>query len=126
MTEYELGELLHNNYEGLWQAAQMYFTLVSAYIIVAYLVGAKLSRVQNSIITGLYLVWMVGLIVAQHATSTQTMRVSNELVTMGSALLSEAAYAESMLGVFSFIVVQVLGVMASLWFMLSVRHRRVE
>ena len=126
MTEYELGELLHNNYEGLWQGAQMYFTLVSAYLIVVYLIGFRLSRVQISIITGLYLVWMAGVILAQHATSLQTMHVSNELLAQGSSLLPQAAYTESQAGVFSFLVVQVLGIAASLWFMWSVRHPKTE
>ena len=51
MTEYELGEMLYNTYENLWNSAQMYFTLVSAYLITGYLVGAKLTTQQNKIVT---------------------------------------------------------------------------
>jgi hypothetical protein len=45
MTEYELGEMLYNTYDGLWQGSQMYFTLFSAYLVIAYLVGTKLNVV---------------------------------------------------------------------------------
>ncbi len=126
MTEFELGEMLHNNYEGLWQAAQMYFTLVSAYLVVAYLIGAKLGKGQNAVITGLYLVWIAGVIQAQYTTSTQTMRISDQLLSMGSTILPYAAKSQTQAGIYSFIVVQVLGVVASLWFMWSVRHPKTQ
>ncbi len=126
MTEYELGEILHNNYGGLWQAAQMYFTLVSAYLAVAYLVGAKLTKGQNLVVTGLYLVWIAGVIQAQYTTSTQTMRISDELILISSTILPAADKAQTQAGIFSFIVVQVFGVIASLWFMWSLRHHKKE
>ncbi len=126
MTEYELVEILHNNYEALWQAAQMYFTLVSAYLVVAYLVGAKLTKGQNLVITGLYLVWIAGVIQAQYTTSNQTMRISDELISISSTILPLAAKTQTQAGIFSFIFVQVLGVIASLWFMWSVRRSREE
>ena len=47
MTEYELGEMLYNTYDGLWQGSQMYFTLFSAYLVIAYLVGTKLNRAHK-------------------------------------------------------------------------------
>ena len=126
MTEYELGELLHNNYDGLWQSAQMYFTLVSAYIVVAYLVGQKLTRVQIGIITGLYLVWVIGITQAHYSTSVQMIQVSDSLLAIGSDILPRAVRDQTRAGVYSFALVQVLGIIASLYFMWSVRHPKTE
>ena len=124
MTEYELAEILHNNYDGLWQSAQMYFTLVSAYLVVAYLIGSKLSWGQNAVITGLYLVWVLGVVQAQYTTTMQTLLVSDQLLQMGSLIVPPAAKSEIQAGVYSFMVVQIAGILASLWFMWSCRHPR--
>ena len=126
MTEFELGEILHNNYDGLWQGAQMYFTLVSAYLVVAYLIGDKLTRGQNTIVTGLYVVWVAGVILGQYSTSAQMMIVSQELLSIGSKILPDAIRNPTQVGVYSFLVVQFLGVVASLYFMWTVRHPRTE
>jgi hypothetical protein len=122
MTEYELGEILHSNYAGLWQGAQMYFTLVSAYLVVAYLVGAKLSSGQNAVVTALYIVWVAGVTQWQYTTSTQTLGIIDELLSIESVILPSPAESEVQVVLYGFLVVQVLGILASLWFMWKVRH----
>ena len=122
MTEYELGEMLYNTYDGLWQGSQMYFTLVSAYLVVAYLVGAKLTNTQNLIVTGLYFVWTVGIIQSQYSTGVQMMGITDQLLSSSSSFLSVDVGAQTKAGVYSFLTVQPLGLCASLYFMWSVRH----
>ena len=91
MTEYELGEMLYNTYDGLWQGSQMYFTLVSAYLIIAYLVGSKLDKAQNFIVTGLYIVWTVGIIQSQYSTSVQMVGITDLLLSSESTFLPSEA-----------------------------------
>ena len=126
MTEYELGEMLYNTYDGLWQGSQMYFTLVSAYLIVAYLVGAKLNRAQNAIVTGLYCVWTIGLIQSQYSTSVQMIGITDQLLSSNSSFLSNDVGAQTQAGVYTFLIVQMLGLVASLYFMWSVRRADIE
>jgi hypothetical protein len=126
MTEYELGEMLYNTYDGLWQGSQMYFTLVSAYLIVAYLVGAKLNRTQNAIVTGLYCVWTIGIIQSQYSTSIQMIGITGQLLSSNASFLPTDVGAQTQAGVYSFLVVQMLGLLASLYFMWSVRHPKTE
>ena len=126
MTEYELGEMLYNTYDGLWQGSQMYFTLVSAYLVVAYLVGAKLNRVQNLIVTGLYFVWTLGIIQSQYSTSVQMIGITDQLLSSNASFLSVDVGAQTQAGVYSFLAVQLLGLLASGYFMWSVRHPKTE
>ena len=104
----------------------MYFTLVSAYLVVAFLVGAKLSRVQNLIVTGLYFVWTVGIMQSQYSTSIQMIGITDQLLSLSSSFLSADVGTQTQAGVYSFLVVQLLGLFASLYFMWSVRHPKTE
>ncbi len=56
MTEFELVDAIQSvmanataNFTGL-------VTLITGYLVVAYIVGSKLSKLQNSIITSLFLI----------------------------------------------------------------------
>ncbi len=124
MTEYELGEMLYNTYDGLWQGSQMYFTLVSAYLIIAYLVGSKLDKAQNLIVTGLYVVWTVGIIQSQYSTSVQMVGITDLLLSSESTFLPSEVGTQTQAGVYTFLVVQVLGLIASLYFMWTVRRSK--
>ena len=124
MTEYELGEMLYNTYDGLWQGSQMYFTLVSAYLVIAYLVGAKLDKAQNLIVTGLYVVWTVGIIQSQYSTSIQMVGITHQLLSSESTFLPAEVGTQTQAGVYTFLIVQVLGLLASLYFMWTVRRSR--
>jgi hypothetical protein len=123
MTEYEMGELLHNSFDTLWESSQMYFTLVSAYLVVAYLVGDKLTRKQYWIINVLYFLWVFGLIQTQFVSGIGAIRLAANIADQGNILVGQ--YANGFLmefGIFSFTVVMICGVFASLFFMWTIRH----
>lgn len=123
MTEYEMGELLYNTYDTLWETSQMYFTLVSAYLVVAWLVGTKLTRGQYVIVTALYLFWVVGIIQTQVFTGLSTVNLAASLASNHGILMREYGSGAAMLiGIYSFTLVMVCGVFASLYFMWSIRH----
>ena len=126
MTEFELGEMLHNQFTVMWQAAQMYFTLVSAYLIASYMVGTKLTRQQNAVITSLYVVWVTSVIIGQITSVSAVLRLVNALLAIDSVALGSGTSLETESAVYAFMFVQIAGVLASLWFMWSMRHPKTE
>ena len=103
----------------------MYFTLVSAYLIVSYLVGEKLTRPQHFIVTSLYVIWAIGLVQTQVSTGLGAIRIAGIIENQREYLLG--VDADSMvlrLGIFGFTAVMVFGVVASLYFMWSVRNSK--
>jgi hypothetical protein len=124
MTEFELGEMLYNAYALSTEGAAIYFTLVTAYLATSYLVGDKLTTAQMLIISALYVIWSLGLINVQY---TQILAVSGfqrELASLGgSPLLIEQ---NTQVATWSFIGVQITGMLASLYFMWSVRQTKIE
>ena len=127
MTEYEMGELLYNTYDTLWESSQMYFTLVSAYLVVAYLVGAKLTRPQYMVITVLYLFWAAGVIQTQIFTGIGSLRLAKYIASNGEVLVGQYGAGTAMqIGIYGFTAVMVCGVFASLYFMWSIRHPNTQ
>lgn len=55
MTAYELADLAQSNFANGTSAFAVFLSVVSAYIVAAYLVGAKLTRIQSRIVTILFL-----------------------------------------------------------------------
>ena len=125
MTEYELGEMMHAQSAQMWQAGQMYFTLVSAYLVVGYLAGSKLTSAQARVITVLYLVWIATIVAGQISAGVAYGRIEAVLFEMGSHAVAGSNF-ETPLTIYSFLAVQLAGIIASLWFMWSIRHPKEE
>ena len=124
MTEYELGEMMHAQSAQMWQSGQMYFTLVSAYLVVGYLAGARLTRAQVGVVTSLYLIWVASVVVGHVTAGATYMRLQLALSEMESLAVGHVAEAPLVMTAFS--LVQIVGVFASLWFMWSVRHSKTH
>lgn len=56
MTEYELVDAAGTYHDIAISTLMAYFSVLCGYLLVAYLVGARLTRLQTIVITGLYLV----------------------------------------------------------------------
>jgi len=122
-----MGELLNNSFDTLWETSQMYFTLVSAYLVVAYLVGEKLTRTQCRIITVLYLFWVAGVIQTQLFSGIGALRLAGIIAETGTVLIGRYGDGLAMkIGIYSFSIVMICGVLASLYFMWTVRHSKTE
>ena len=104
----------------------MYFTLVSAYLVVSYLVGHQLTRIQTTIITSLYLVWVTGIVDAQRTESFINLGLTNELLLRNSIVMPDQVAATADFGLYAYIAVQIAGVAASLFFMWNVRYPRTD
>ena len=134
MTEYEIADLAVSTQELViqqWQLAQgmaerafdviqQSGNLLFGYLIVAYFVGAQLTRVQLAILNVLYLIWQLRLfftlsIVGGNANILLgEMRINSpELVPDGPSLLSGLALLSCL-------------ILASLYFMWSIRHPKTK
>lgn len=120
MTEYELFELLQGFYEKMNVDATIYFTLVSAYLVVAFLVGSNLTRIQLLIVNTLYILWSVGTINSLYIGMLAAVRLQDGLVEMKSRFY--VGDTSTTFWVLGFMLIQAAGIIASLYFMWSVRH----
>lgn len=131
MTEFEtrilatdVAQLMTALADVLGTHASIFLTLISGYLVVAYLVGEKLTRLQVSIATAIYIVAATyeGLFLAS------TFRAL--VLARESYLKLEPAFSDSAFVVVRGdqigLVVLFAGVLAPLWFMWSVRHAKKE
>jgi hypothetical protein len=56
MSEYELLDLVAAAIDSMYDSTTMFLSLASGYLLVAYLAGAKLTRVQAAIVSALFIV----------------------------------------------------------------------
>ena len=134
MTEYELAELAVSTQELFWLQGQVlqgslqqafdtleYFgTLLFGYLMVAYFIGAQLTRVQVGILTTLYLFWVVRLGVLLNVVFNSSQNIIGEMRKISP---DHDPAVPSILGVLTLLSVLTL---ASLYFMWSVRHPKKE
>ena len=55
MTEYELFDLINGISSNIVQGQSVYLTTITAYLVVAYSVGAKLTRFQVFFVSFVYI-----------------------------------------------------------------------
>jgi len=123
MTEFELAELLLHRMDIMSEFAGMYFTLVSAYLVVGYLVGEKLSTPQLVIISALYLFWATCLIIAAYNNYLDGSALIYELGRLKSLAFNRPVGSVAALSI-GFLIVQIAALLASLYFMWSVGHNK--
>lgn len=123
MTEFELADLLLHRMDIMSEFAGLYFTLVSAYLLVSYLVGDKLSVPQLTIISALYVLWVAGLINGSYHNYVDASVLVVELERLKSITYDRPVDSMVFLGT-GFVLVQISGLLASLYFMWSIRRRK--
>ena len=118
VSEVDLVAFLMSWFSQISSDADRYFALVSAYLLVAYLAGAKLSKLQLTIINSLFVLWIGGIVLGTISALEATTLIEEKL----NALDSDFTVGGSAAGLYNFIAIQIGGVVASLFFMWSVRH----
>ena len=98
-----------------------YFSVLSAYLLVAYLVGARLTRLQTSVITGLYLVMQLFLVwgTAGYFYVGRSFSEQAESIVAGGVIDIVKPHHLA-------IVLLTVGVFAGLKFMWDLRHTETE
>jgi hypothetical protein len=116
----QLSQLLASLSDALGTHISIYLTIVTGYIIVAYLVGTKLTRLQVAIATGIYLVayifesLILTTIVRTIGKQSSQLLLLDPAVAIGMMAQARAPYIG--------LVILIAGLIAPLWFMWSVRH----
>ena len=134
MTEYEIADLAVSTQELVWLQAQVlqgnlqqafntleYFgTLLFGYLMVAYFIGAQLTRVQVGILTTLYLFWVVRLGVMMNVVFITSQNTIDEMRKVSPDFIVSIP---SIWGPYTILLFMTL---ASLYFMWSIRHPKEE
>jgi hypothetical protein len=120
MTEYEIIDLLQTRFSEMGQVSALYFTVVSAYLAAAYIVGSKLSRNQLFIISTLYVLWATGTITSIYGAMTACVAYQTALVDLGSIYPETGGRLVIYTSIF--MAMQSIGILVSLYFMWSVRQ----
>ena len=123
MSEYEIIDLLQQRYSELGALSAQFFTLVSAYVVAAYLVGDRLSRIQLLIITVLYVIWAAANSAAVWNAMNTTIFYLKNLSEMGSTFPDTSSVPVTISYLF---LVQGGSVVGSLYFMWSTRRRALK
>ncbi len=102
-------------------AVGIYLTVLSGYLIVAYIVGARLSASQLVIINSLFLVFEAGIIFVIHSNSR-----ASYLAALASQGGSGAIIEVSAVGVWITTAVLAIGLGAALKFMHDIRSQKKD
>jgi hypothetical protein len=122
MTEAELIESISTLTEGAGDSVTLYLTTVSAYLLVAYFVGADLDRLQTTIISVLFLFFAVAFVFAIQASLVNMVSIGNELKVIRPDWIVFASTPFNL----ACLVVDTGGVLASLYFMWHIRHPKIQ
>lgn len=122
MSEYELVESVGIYISNSLQSISVYVTIVSAYLVVAFIAGSRLTRRQVIIINtlfiasaGIFTYTTVGLLLRQRYFVLQLAQLESDTFLAGTVPLAPV------LG-----LIQLGGIAAGLKFMWDVRHSRKE
>ena len=134
MTEYEIADLAVSTqaiFFQQWEVAQgagervsdlmqQFGNLLFGYLMVAYFIGAKMTKVQLAILNVLYLIWQLRILLTLSIVGGnadillgEMREISPELTPTGPSLLPAIALLSCL-------------ILASLYFMWSIRHPKKE
>jgi len=122
MTEHEIWELVVLSQANIASLLGLYLTAASGYLVVSYLVGNKLTTMQTSLITGLFIVFGV----------ITTFAVNVNLIRAGFLMgFTDSTYRPPLSPVVPIMPLVVtpflfVGVIGCLKFMWDVRHPKSE
>jgi hypothetical protein len=134
MTEYEIADLAASNTEnllGLFSSIQtsaslivdnlaLFYSLVFGYLIAAYAIGEKLTKIQALILTLLYLSAVTYNRISGFSIFNGMINLQNRFDEMSGVSTSWGIVTpEGLIFVTGFVIVSIVG---SLYFMWSVRH----
>ena len=122
MTEYQLVDVVasYNAISQSWVAS--YFTILTAYFVVAYSVGSRLTRFQAGVVSACFVV--SGLMCTWAVKGALTRAL--EFATEARSLNPERGFAVTPALIWGSTVLLLLGVVVGLRFMWDVRHTKAQ
>lgn len=122
MSELELVDAANSSWALVVSGIGLYVTVTSAYLIVAFMAGARLTTSQAGIISALYIAMTGALVIALYAWAARGAHYSWKLKAMEPGATSYIIYEVSTV----LAVMCIAGVLASQKFMWDVRHPKTE
>ena len=120
MTVYEILDLMASMEAHMATQFSLYLTVITAYLVVAYLAGSKLTGAQAWIASALMLFAAGGQTWALYVTTGRVM----EYLALKQALLPLTAYEQNFdVNSYAWVFMLSCGILAALYFMWSVRRR---
>ena len=115
MSEYELYEIVVGFTGNLEQSMAVLISLLSAYLVLAYAIGAKLTRFQVLFISICFTVAYIGVLQAQIFYLDETLQLAERL----EAIRKQSSIAEGTgeLSIAMFITIRILFLLGALCFM---------
>lgn len=123
MTEYELLDLMASMEAHMASQFSLYLTIISSYMVVAYLVGNKLTNTQVVIVSTLMILSAGGQTWALHTTLGRVTEYLERKVEFSALTEYEQNFSAN---TYAWVVILVGGLLASLFFMWQVRHHKTE
>lgn len=122
MTEAELISTAQATWGNVISMISLFITLLSGYLMVAYLAGADMTSSQTGIVSTLYLLICAVLLAAIFALSTR----ANEMAALSVEMSTQRVLGPQLWLSLGVISIFVFCVGASLKFMWDVRHTKTE
>ena len=122
LTEYELVDLAVNIQESITPAVSVFITIMSGYLVVAWLVGDKLTRAQVGLINVLFVGFQVMLILSWSGRWEFYFRLAKQLYSFDPIFY--AVTHPAIVALFG--VLMVVSIVGSLKFMWDIRHPKKE
>ena len=123
MTEYELLDLMASMESHMATQFSLYLTIISSYMVVAYLIGDKLSNTQVVIVSTLMILSAGGQTWALYTTLGRVSEYLDRKVEFSPLTEYEQNFAAN---TYAWVVILVGGLMASLYFMWQIRHSKSD
>jgi hypothetical protein len=124
MSEYELYEIVVGFTGNLEQSMAVLISLLSAYMIIAYSVGANLTKFQVLFISTCFTTVYIGVMQAQFFYLGETIYLAEKLNLLRDS--PSAVEGTGDISAIIFISVRVLFLIGALYFMWNVRHPKTE
>lgn len=118
MSELELVEAANSSWALVISAIGLYMTVTSAYLIVAFMAGVRLTASQAGIISALYIAMASALLTALYAWVARSVYYSEKLAAIEPKASGSIIYEVPTVTT----VMCIAGVLASLKFMWDIRH----
>lgn len=129
MTEYEIADLAAAQFDRLvvmldvlGTHLSIYLTIISGYLIVAYMVGKKLSRLQVSLISILYFAAALFEALLMVAISSSMIGIIEYLVSVDDRI--DDSFVQSLGGQGLGLTVLIAALLLPLWFMWNIRREK--
>ncbi len=123
MTEYELNDAIQVIASNLIASEALFLTFLSAYAVVAYTVGKKLTSYQISFVNFVFIAFMITSIGGLYSMVVMTYHYGDQLIASHGEVVNRSLGEVTKWAMLITRIVMALGALGFMW---QVRHSEVE